>query len=160
MCLQVMLPQYIRYRHTAGNTWVFLLDVQVSLGFWCCWLIRESSDRQIGTGAAAFMSIRILLDHGVQEDHIVFVTFLVARGGGISILRHAFPEIKIVCAAVDDEMEEGWLEGVQDNLTNPQGVGRKIWIMRPGMGQIGESFSVLSVNMAVDMVFAGDRYYL
>lgn len=106
------------------------------------------------------MSIRILLDHGVQEDHIVFVTFLVARGGGISILRHAFPEIKIVCAAVDDEMEEGWLEGVQDNLTNPQGVGRKIWIMRPGMGQIGENFSVLSVNMAVDMVFAGDRYYL
>ncbi|KAL9714073.1 Uridine kinase [Leucoagaricus gongylophorus] len=122
MCLQVMLPQYIRYRHTAGNTWVFLLDVQ------------------IGTGAAAFMSIRILLDHGVQEDHIVFVTFLVARGGGISILRHAFPEIKIVCAAVDDEMEEGWLEGVQDNLTNPQGVGRKIWIMRPGMGQIGDRY--------------------
>ena len=30
MCLQVMLPQYIRYRHMAGNTWVFLLDVQVS----------------------------------------------------------------------------------------------------------------------------------
>ncbi|KAF5343201.1 hypothetical protein D9756_011556, partial [Leucocoprinus leucothites] len=98
MCLQVMLPMAIRFRHMAENSWVFLLDAQ------------------IGTGAAAFMSIRILLDHGVREDHIVFVAFLVARGGGISILRRAFPEVKIVCAAVDDEMEEGWLEGVQDEL--------------------------------------------
>lgn len=83
------------------------------------------------------MSIRILLDHGVKENHIVFVAFLVARGGGISIIRRAFPDVKIVCAAVDDEMEEGWLEGVQDELTNPDGVGRKVWVMRPGMGQIG-----------------------
>ncbi|KAF9445468.1 armadillo/beta-catenin/plakoglobin [Macrolepiota fuliginosa MF-IS2] len=120
MCLQVMLPVHVRYRHSAENTWVFLLDAQ------------------IGTGAAAFMSIRILLDHGVKEDHIVFVAFLVARGGGISVLRHAFPEVKFVCAAVDDEMEEGWLEGVQDEITNPGGIGRKVWVMEPGMGQIGE----------------------
>jgi uridine kinase len=84
------------------------------------------------------MSIRILLDHGVREDHIVFVVFLVARGGGISILRRAFPQVNVVCAAVDDEMEEAWLEGVQDDLTNPEGVGRKTWVMQPGMGQIGE----------------------
>jgi len=106
------------------------------------------------------MSIRILLDHGVQEDRIVFVTFLVARGGGISILRRAFPEVKIVCAAVDDEMEECWLEGLQDDLTNPTGVGRKIWIMQPGMGHIGERWIILSVNVAADMVLLGDRYYL
>ena len=105
------------------------------------------------------MSIRILLDHGVQEDRIVFVTFLVARGGGISILRRAFPGVKIVCAAVDDEMEECWLEGLQDDLTNPTGVGRKTWIMQPGMGHIGECWIVLSVSVAADMVI-GDRYYL
>ncbi|KXN84721.1 Uridine-cytidine kinase-like 1 [Leucoagaricus sp. SymC.cos] len=143
MCLQVMLPIYIRYRHMAENTWVFLLDAQ------------------IGTGAAAFMSIRILLDHGVKEDRIVFVAFLVARGGGISILRRAFPAVKIVCAAVDDEMEEGWLEGVQDDLTNPEGVGRKVWVMQPGMGQIGAllHFEVIG-NFDADEDLIGDRYYL
>lgn len=80
------------------------------------------------------MSIRILLDHGVQEDHIVFVTFLVARGGGVSVLRRAFPGVKIVCGAVDDEMKEGWLKGHkgEDDLE-----GRKVWVMHPGMGQIG-----------------------
>lgn len=122
MCLQVLLPMYIRFRHLAEDTWVFLLDAQ------------------IGTGAAAFMSIRILLDHGVRQDHIVFVVFLVASGGGISVLRYAFPEVKIVCAAVDDNMQEGWLEGLQDEVTNPEGVGRKVWIMQPGMGQIGDRY--------------------
>ena len=91
---------------------------------------------QIGTAAAAFMSIRILLDHGVQEDHIVFVTFLVAKGGGVSVLRRAFPGVKIVCGAVDDEMKEGWLEGYKGE-GNLEGEGRKVWIMQPGMGQIG-----------------------
>jgi uridine kinase len=94
---------------------------------------------QIGTGAAAFMSIRILLDHGVKEDRIIFVTFLVARGGGVSILRRAFPQVRIVCGAVDDEMLEGWLEGYQ-NVGNPDGHGRKVWLMQPGMGQIGLFF--------------------
>ncbi|KAF7771557.1 hypothetical protein Agabi119p4_5868 [Agaricus bisporus var. burnettii] len=122
MCLQVKLPAYIRNRHTAEDTWVFILDAQ------------------IGTGAAAFMSIRILLDHGVKEEHIVYVAFLVARGGGISIFRRAFPRVKIVCAEVDDEMEEGWLEGVQDEVTNPGGLGRKVWIMQPGLGQIGDRY--------------------
>lgn len=83
------------------------------------------------------MSIRILLDHGVKEDHIVFVTFLVARGGGISVLRRAFPQVKILCGAVDDKMREGWLEGYHDKR-DPENHGRKVWVMQPGMGQIGE----------------------
>jgi uridine kinase len=91
---------------------------------------------QIGTAAAAFMSVRILLDHGVREDHIVIVTFLVAREGGVSVLRRAFPGVKIVCGAVDDGMKEGWLEGYKGE-GNFEGEGRKVWIMQPGMGQIG-----------------------
>lgn len=78
------------------------------------------------------MAIRILLDHGVRQDHIIFVTFLVARGGGISVLRRAFPDVKIVCGAVDDEMEECWLTDESSG-----GRGRQVWIMQPGMGQIG-----------------------
>ncbi|KAF8638288.1 hypothetical protein AX17_002308 [Amanita inopinata Kibby_2008] len=121
LMLQVQLPFYIRFRHMAEDTYVFLMDAQ------------------IGTGAAAFMSIRILLDHGVKQDHIIFVTFLVARGGGISVLRRAFPHVKIVCGAVDDMMREGWLEGYQGE-GNTEGYARKVWVMQPGMGQIGDRY--------------------
>jgi len=81
------------------------------------------------------MAIRVLLDHGVQQDHIVFVTFLVARDGGISILRRAFPDVKIICAAIDDRMEEGY-----EDDGNPESERRKVWAMQPGMGQMGEFF--------------------
>ena len=87
LLLHLMLPNCIRQRHLAKNSFVFLLDAQ------------------IGTGAASFMAIRTLLDHGVQQDHIVFVTFLVARYGGIEVLHRAFPGVRIVCGAVDDVLE-------------------------------------------------------
>ncbi|KAJ3920174.1 armadillo/beta-catenin/plakoglobin [Lentinula edodes] len=121
LLLHLKLPVSLRHRSSAEDTWVILLDAQ------------------IGTGAAAFMSIRILLDHGVRQDHIIFVTFLVARTGGITTLRRAFPHVKIVCGAVDNEMREGWLEGDRGE-GNEDGIGRKIWVMSPGMGQIGDRY--------------------
>ncbi|EAU85440.1 uridine/cytidine kinase [Coprinopsis cinerea okayama7 len=121
LLLQVMLPQYVKLRHLAEETWVFLLDAQ------------------IGTAAAAFMAIRVLLDHGVKEDHIIFVTFLVARTGGVSVLRRAFPGVKIICGAVDEHMKEGWMEGYKGE-GNPDGRGRAVWLMQPGMGQIGDRY--------------------
>ncbi|KAF8735985.1 hypothetical protein AX14_001064 [Amanita brunnescens Koide BX004] len=125
LLLHVQLPTYIKCRNMAKDTYVFLMDAQ------------------IGTGASAFMSIRILLDHGVEQDHIIFVTFLVARGGGISVLRRAFPDVKVVCGAVDDEMKEGWLDvegyGGDGNLEDPP---RKVWAMQPGMGQIGDRYYI------------------
>ncbi|KAF9485201.1 armadillo/beta-catenin/plakoglobin [Pholiota conissans] len=123
MLLHVMLPYYVRYRHLAEDAYVFLLDAQ------------------IGTAAAAFMAVRILLDHGVKEDHIIFITFIVARGGGVSVLKRAFPGVKIVCGAVDDEMQEGWLEGYKGE-GNPEGKGRTVWVMKPGMGQIGDRYYI------------------
>jgi uridine kinase len=101
---------------------------------------------QIGTAASAFMAIRVLLDHGVQQDQIIFVTFLVARYGGIVMLRKAFPYVKIVCSAVDDHLSERWLEvvdvegeGIQNpELSEDQTEGRKVWVVEPGMGHIGE----------------------
>ncbi|KAJ7126961.1 armadillo/beta-catenin/plakoglobin [Mycena epipterygia] len=119
LMLHVMLPVCIRKRHMAEEAWVFLLDAQ------------------IGTGASAFMAIRILLDHGVKPEHIIFVTFLVARGGGVSVLRRAFPDIKIVTAGVDDVMQEGRLNSSQGE-ENPQ--GRQVWAMLPGLGQIGDRY--------------------
>jgi uridine kinase len=82
------------------------------------------------------MAIRVLLDHGVRQDHIVFVTLVVARGGGISILRRAFPQVKIICATVDENMQEGWAHGDGDL----SGEGRKVWTIQPGMGQLGQCF--------------------
>ena len=135
MLLHVGLPFYIRLRHLAGQTYVFVLDAQAS---WCnlAFTVLLTSSPQIGTAAAAFMAIRVLLDHGVQEDRIIFVTFLVAREGGVSVLKRAFPGVKIVCGAVDNEMEEAWLEGYKGE-GNPEGMGRQVWVMKPGMGQIG-----------------------
>ncbi|KAK2460331.1 hypothetical protein APHAL10511_007720 [Amanita phalloides] len=121
LLLHVQLPTCIKLRSTAADTHVFVMDAQ------------------IGTAAAAFMSIRILLDHGVRQDHIIYVTFLVARGGGVSVLRRAFPGVKIVCGAVDDEVKEGWLEGYRGE-GNPEGHPRMVWVMQPGMGQIGDRY--------------------
>ncbi|EIM91258.1 armadillo/beta-catenin/plakoglobin [Stereum hirsutum FP-91666 SS1] len=122
LLLHIMLPACIRERHQAVNTWVCLLDAQ------------------IGTGAAAFMAIRVLLDHGVPAWHIIFVTFLVSRAGGISSLRTAFPDIIIVTGAVDDGLREAWLEGMGSD-SHSQRSGRTVFAIEPGMGQIGQ-FSV------------------
>lgn len=96
---------------------------------------------KIGTAAAAFMAIRVLLDHGVQENHIIFAAFLIARTGGISILRKAFPKVKIVCAAVDDQISEGWIEGERKDGESSR---TKVWLIQPGMGQIGEWNKLIS----------------
>ena len=79
---------------------------------------------EIGTAAAAMMAIRILLDHGVREDRIVFIAFIVARDGGVSVLRRAFPGVKIVTGAVDNGLQVGWLdnEGIYDR-------GRNVWVI-------------------------------
>jgi uridine kinase len=152
-----MLPVCIRQRHLAKDAWVFLLDGQVRRRS----ISRSQTDLivQIGTGATAFMAIRVLLDHGVRQDRIIFVTFLVARGGGISVLRRAFPDVKIVCGAVDDRMQETWLEGPNAD-GHAQGQGRKAWIMQPGMGQIGEHFPFPNSRRSDIMLYAGDLYYL
>lgn len=96
------------------------------------------------------MAIRVLLDHGVPQDHIIFLTFLVAKHGGVAALRKAFPFVKIVCSAVDEGLSERWLEcigpegeGLQDpTLEVPDNFqpkeGRKVWVVEPGMGHIGE----------------------
>lgn len=85
------------------------------------------------------MAIRVLLDHGVRQDHIIFITFLVARGGGISVLHHAFPFVKVVCGAVDEELREAWLDGYE-NDGQSESEKRKCWVIEPGMGQIGKEY--------------------
>ncbi|PWY98602.1 hypothetical protein BCV70DRAFT_201924 [Testicularia cyperi] len=84
----VALPSFIRARKTASKSWVFLLDAQ------------------IGTGAAAFMAIRVLLDHSVPEQQIVFLTLLASSHGGIHALNRAFPRVRIVVAGIDPGLQK------------------------------------------------------
>ncbi|KAH9031067.1 armadillo/beta-catenin/plakoglobin [Lactarius hengduanensis] len=128
LLFQVRLPECIRARDRAADTWVFLLDAQ------------------IGTGAAGFMAIRVLLDHGVNPAHIIFVTFLVAHSGGIAHLRRTFPDVNIVTGAVDDGLREVWLENAERHKVFPDEDGfdheeqHKAWVIEPGMGQIGDRY--------------------
>ena len=84
------------------------------------------------------MAIRILLDHGVQQDHIIFVTFLIAQRGGISVLHRAYPGVRIVCGAVDQELREAWLDTYHETDHGPESIRRKVWFVEPGIGHIGE----------------------
>jgi len=156
LLLHVMLPECIRQRDRAKDAYVFVLDAQ------------------IGTAATAFMAIRVLLDHGVQESRIIFVAFLVALAGGLSALRRAFPDVHIITGAVDgvlaerrlrlkrkteaksrspslspaiekglDVLEKGMeslsVDGNEDEDVG-EGEGRKIWVIEPGLGQIGDRY--------------------
>ncbi|KAI0368662.1 armadillo/beta-catenin/plakoglobin [Pilatotrama ljubarskyi] len=136
LLLHSMLPVCIRQRHLAQNSFVFLLDAQ------------------IGTGAAAFMAIRVLLDHGVPQENIIFVTFIVAACGGVRVLQRAFPKVRIVCGAVDPVLRESWAlwdttPEVKDGdpgtptvqtKADAEAEGRKVWVVEPGMGHIGDRY--------------------
>lgn len=67
------LPDVLTYKESSKDGWVLLLDSQV------------------GTGAAALMAVRVLLDHGVPEDHILLCCLLVSKVGGVWALKRAFP---------------------------------------------------------------------
>ncbi|KAF2121354.1 uridine kinase family-domain-containing protein [Lophiotrema nucula] len=66
-------------------------------------------DPQMSTGGAALMAVRVLVDHGVPEDRIVFVTYLAGRVGVNRVLS-AFPDVRAVVARLGDDMEDRWVE--------------------------------------------------
>eukprot|EP00051_Salpingoeca_urceolata_P017818 m.245760 g.245760 ORF g.245760 m.245760 type:complete len:525 (+) comp19054_c0_seq4:2793-4367(+) len=71
-------------------------------------------DPTVATGAAAMMAIRVLRDHGVPEDQILFCT-VVATPLGINSVAYAFPKVKIVTSVVD--------KGIDKNFHITPGVG-------------------------------------
>ncbi|KAF2031478.1 uridine-cytidine kinase 2 [Setomelanomma holmii] len=66
-------------------------------------------DPQFSSGAAALMAVRVLVDHGVQEGRIVFVTYTAGRVGVNRVLS-VFPDIKVVVARLGDDSETRWVE--------------------------------------------------
>ncbi|KNC81344.1 uridine-cytidine kinase-like 1 [Sphaeroforma arctica JP610] len=64
-------------------------------------------DSTIATGAAALMAIRVLLDHDVKEEHIIFLS-LIAATPGIHAVAYAFPKVKIITSEVDETVDENF----------------------------------------------------
>ncbi|ODN85473.1 uridine kinase [Cryptococcus wingfieldii CBS 7118] len=87
LLLKSDLPHCVKSKETSGDVKCLLLD---SL---------------MGTGAAAVMAIRILLDHGVIASNIIFLTYLISRPASYAVLR-AFPDVQIVTAAIDPKLDE------------------------------------------------------
>lgn len=66
-------------------------------------------DSQMSSGGAALMAVRILIDHGVEENRIVFVTCLAGRVG-VKRLTSVFPAIHVIAGNISDDHEERWIE--------------------------------------------------
>ena len=66
-------------------------------------------DPQMSSGGAALMAVRVLVDHGVPEDRIVFVTYVAGRMG-VNRLTSVFPTVKVVVAKLIEDYQERWIE--------------------------------------------------
>jgi len=62
-------------------------------------------DPIIGTGRTVEMAIRVLLEHGVLENHIFFVT-LIANPIGLNRIHRLFPNVRVICSTIDEELNE------------------------------------------------------
>ncbi|KAL0089066.1 uridine kinase [Phycomyces blakesleeanus] len=78
-------------------------------------------DATIGTGAAGLMAVRVLLDHDVPEENIIFVSFLAAPVG-LGVISNAFPRVKIVTSMVDP------------------GLSKDTLFIEPGIGNFGDRY--------------------
>ncbi|KAI8897566.1 uridine-cytidine kinase-like 1-like protein [Globomyces pollinis-pini] len=59
------------------------------------------TDSQCVTGASAMMAIRIVLEHNVPEDHIIYLT-MVASTVGLNSITTAFPKIKVITSTIEE----------------------------------------------------------
>ncbi|OAL40364.1 uridine kinase [Fonsecaea nubica] len=66
-------------------------------------------DPQMSSGGAALMAVKVLVDHGVAEGRIVFVTCMAGRRG-LKRLMTVFPKIKVVVARIVEDNEKRWVE--------------------------------------------------
>ena len=67
-------------------------------------------DPQMSSGGAALMAVRVLVDHGVAAERIVFVTYSAGKMG-VNRLLKVFPELKVVVCRIVEDFEERWIEG-------------------------------------------------
>ena len=66
-------------------------------------------DPQMSSGGAALMAVKVLVDHGISEDKIVFVTYF-AGSMGVNRLLSVFPNIKLVVCRIVEDFQDRWIE--------------------------------------------------
>lgn len=66
-------------------------------------------DPQMSSGGAALMAVQVLVDHGVPQKNIVFVTYLAGKIG-LNRLTNVFPELQVVVCALVEDNEARWIE--------------------------------------------------
>ncbi|KIW01935.1 uridine kinase [Verruconis gallopava] len=66
-------------------------------------------DAQMSSGGAALMAVKVLVDHGVPEEKIVFVSYMAGKIG-IGRLMSVFPDIRVVVGRIVDDQESRWVE--------------------------------------------------
>lgn len=66
-------------------------------------------DTQMSSGGAALMAVKVLVDHGVPQESIVFVTYFAGKIGVNRLLR-VFPEVKVVVCRIVEDFQERWIE--------------------------------------------------
>ena len=66
-------------------------------------------DPQMSSGGAALMAVKILVDHGVREENVVFVTMFAGKMGVTRLLK-VFSKIKVLAIAIGKDGVERWVE--------------------------------------------------
>lgn len=67
-------------------------------------------DPQMSSGGAALMSVQVLVDHGVKEENIVFVTYFAGKQG-LTRLTKCWPKVRVVVCKIVPDYEGRWIEG-------------------------------------------------
>lgn len=72
-------------------------------------------DPMLATGGTALAAIRVLLDHGVAEDRIVFIN-LITVPEGITAVCERHPQLRIVTSSIEERLNENayMLPGIGD----------------------------------------------
>jgi uridine kinase len=66
-------------------------------------------DTQMSSGGAALMAVQVLVDHGVSQDKIIFVTYFAGKMG-LNRLTKVFPQVQVVVCSIVADNGERWIE--------------------------------------------------
>lgn len=72
-------------------------------------------DPMLATGGTALAAIQLLLDKGVSEERIIFITFITVPEGIAAVCRR-YPKVKIVTSSIEERLNENayMLPGIGD----------------------------------------------